>query len=83
MAVGQNQWYHLGVGAPPILEPILLGIGMFTGGMIWTLTHGHIILLDQTAAWLGPGIFLRITTQRRLATSPMIGGTPEPLLLGW
>ena len=31
MAVGQNQ-YHFGVGAPPILEPILVGIGMFTGG---------------------------------------------------
>ena len=31
VAVGQNQWYHLGVGAPPILEPILVGIGMFTG----------------------------------------------------
>ena len=28
MAVGQNQWYHFGVGAPPILEPI----GIFTGG---------------------------------------------------
>ena len=27
MAVGQNQWYHFGVGAPPIL----VGIGMFTG----------------------------------------------------
>ena len=23
---------HFGVGAPPILEPILVGIGMFTGG---------------------------------------------------
>ena len=41
MAVGQNQWYHFGVGAPPILEPILVGIGMFTGGTIWILTHGH------------------------------------------
>ena len=28
MAVGQSQWYHFGVGAPPIL----VGIGMFTGG---------------------------------------------------
>ena len=28
MAVGQNQWYHFGVGAPPILEPILVvGLG--------------------------------------------------------
>ena len=24
---------HFGVGAPPILEPILVGIGMFTGGV--------------------------------------------------
>ena len=32
MAVRQNPWYHFGVGAPPILEPILVGIGMFTGG---------------------------------------------------
>ena len=31
MAVGQNQWYHFGVGAPHILETILV-IGMFTGG---------------------------------------------------
>ena len=32
MAVGQHQWYHFLVGAPPILEPILVGVGMFTGG---------------------------------------------------
>ena len=32
MAVGQIQWYHFGVGAAPILEPILVGVGMFTGG---------------------------------------------------
>ena len=41
MAGGQNQWYHFGVGAPPILGPILVGIGMFTGGMIRILSHGH------------------------------------------
>ena len=29
-------------GAPPILEPILVGIGMFTGGTIWVLTHGQL-----------------------------------------
>ena len=28
-------------GAPPILEPILVGIGMFAGGTIWILTHGQ------------------------------------------
>ena len=33
---------HFGLGAPPILEPILVGIGMFTGGTIWVLTYGHI-----------------------------------------
>ena len=34
---------HFGVGAPPILEPILVGIGMFAGGTeFWILTHGHI-----------------------------------------
>ena len=41
MAVG----HHFGVGAPPILESILVGIGMFTGGTIWILTHGHIVSL--------------------------------------
>ena len=24
LAVGQSQWYHFRVGAPPILEPILV-----------------------------------------------------------
>ena len=38
----QHQWYHFGVGAPPILEPMLVGIGMFTGGTIWVLSHSHI-----------------------------------------
>ena len=32
--------FHFRVGAPPILEPILVGIGMFTGGI---LTHGHMM----------------------------------------
>ena len=41
MAVGLNQWYHFGAGASPILEPILVEIGMFTGGTSWILTHGH------------------------------------------
>ena len=41
-AVDQNQWYNFGVGAPPILGPILVGIAMCTGGTIWILTHGHV-----------------------------------------
>ena len=32
---------NFGVDAPPILEPILVGIGMFTGGTIWIWTHGQ------------------------------------------
>ena len=34
---------HFGVGAPPTLVGILVGIGMFTGGTIWILTHGQIL----------------------------------------
>ena len=34
---------HFGVGAPPILEPILVGIGTLTGGTIGSLTHGHLL----------------------------------------
>ena len=51
--MGQNQWYHFGVGAAPILEPIRVGIGMFTGGAIWILTHGHIALIFQHPAKAG------------------------------
>ena len=32
VAMVQNQWYHFGTGAPLILEPILVGIAIFTGG---------------------------------------------------
>ena len=49
MAVAQNQWYHFGLGAPPILEPTLVGIGMFAGGTIWLLTNGHIGVLQSTS----------------------------------
>ena len=37
MAVGQNQWYHFGAGAPPILV-------YFSGDSLGygVLTHGHI-----------------------------------------
>ena len=32
VAVGQNQWYHFGVGAQSILVNFSGWIGMFTGG---------------------------------------------------
>ena len=47
MAVGQNPWCHFGVGAPPFLEPISVGIAMFTGGTIWILTHGKIHVMPR------------------------------------
>ena len=30
LAMVQNQWYHFWMGAPPIFESILVGIGRFT-----------------------------------------------------
>ena len=38
---------HFGVGAPPSLEPILVGMGMFTGGTIWVLTHSPNLCLEN------------------------------------
>ena len=40
MAVGQNQWYHFGVGAPPILVYFSGDWDVHWGYGI--LTHGHI-----------------------------------------
>ena len=43
---GQNRFgipfWGFSVNSPPILEPILVGIGMFTGVTIWILAHGHL-----------------------------------------
>ena len=41
MAVGQNQWYHFGVGAPPILEPTL--DWDVHGGYDLDFDHGHVV----------------------------------------
>ena len=41
MAVGQNQWYHFGVGAPPILVHFSWDWDVYWGYGI--LTHGHIL----------------------------------------
>ena len=39
MAVGQNQWYHFGVGAPPILVYVSGDWDVHWGYGL--LTHGH------------------------------------------
>ena len=46
-----------GIGAPPMFEPILVVIGMFTGGTIWLLTHGHLFEADATHEM---SVFLRL-----------------------
>ena len=53
MAVGQNQWCHFGVVAPPILVCCSGWIGMFTWGTIWILTH----LLKASSEPRTPRIF--------------------------
>ena len=56
LAVGQIQWYHFGIGAPPMSEPILVGIGMFTGGTIWVLTdpwRDGYVGVDQQVLYMG------------------------------
>ena len=52
MAMGQHQWYHFGVGAPPILVN-------FSG--VWdvhwgygVLTHSHIHMCLQGVSYLQP-----------------------------
>ena len=40
VAVGQNQWYHFGVGAPPILVNFSGDWDVHSGYGI--LTHGHL-----------------------------------------
>ena len=53
LALGQNQWYHFGVGAPPILEPIfVVGFGCSLGGNR-ILTHVH---LNQREYWEVEGV---------------------------
>ena len=42
MAVGQNQSYHFGAGAPPMLVYFSGDWLKFTGGTMWILTHAHI-----------------------------------------
>ena len=42
MAVGQNQWYHFGAGAPPILVYFSEDWDVYWGYGL--LTHGHICI---------------------------------------
>ena len=50
MIVGQNQWYHFGVGAPPILDYFSGDWDVHWGYRL--LTHGHIF---QPLAVTGSG----------------------------
>ena len=41
LAVGQHQWYHFGVGAPPILLYFSGDWDVYWGDVV--LTHGHLV----------------------------------------
>ena len=43
MAVGQNQWYHCGAGAPPILVCFSGDWDVHRGYRL--LTHGHMLAI--------------------------------------
>ena len=51
MAMVQNQWYHFGIGAPPILI-YLSGDWDVHRGSLWVLTHGNHMF---PRAFLRPG----------------------------
>ena len=43
---------HVAVGAPPVLVEFLVGIGMFTEGTIWLLTHGQMAMNLIGGRWI-------------------------------
>ena len=50
--MGQNQWYHVGVGAPPILV-YFSGDWDVHSGLTGLFTHGHIVSREYRArVWL-------------------------------
>ena len=56
MAVGQNQWYHFGVGAPPILGPILVvGLGPVHWGLPDLDFEKPMAICDVISDPAGPG----------------------------
>ena len=65
MAVGQNQWYHFGVGAPPILVyfsgdwDVHWGYGLFT--------HGHVVQKQRASCRFLSPLFGQENTEARLA----------------
>ena len=78
MAVGQNECYHFGVAHP--FQSISVGIGMFTGGWIWILTHGQMNLPGDSneEALLGVLVLLASKTgsRRRIARNSLTLESP-------
>ena len=64
MAVGQNQWYHFGVGAPPSLVNFSGDLDVHWGHGL--LTHGH--MFEKSAK-------LRVTMSFRLWRSDGFRGS--------
>ena len=71
MRMSQNQWYHFGASAPPILEPIsVVGLGCSLGANRdfdpWprvTISHA---LVSPHACCLAPHVFLSFVSSKHI-----------------
>ena len=72
VAVGQNQWYHFGViRCTTHFRTYFSGwIGMFTGGTIWLLTHGHVFPNARAGCSARAGGFLSECTAPSAKPTP-------------
>ena len=68
VAVGQNQWYHFGVGAPPILV-YFSGDWDVHWGLTGLLTHGEVCLCSFGIGQAGREQFNRMSMRGILATA--------------
>ena len=75
MAVGQNQWYHFGIGAPPILVHFSGWIRMSAGGTIGVLirSRASCSLLFSRQLRIRPGKCIdgSIVSRNRVLVGPL------------
>ena len=71
MAVGQNQWYHVGVGAPPILVYFSGDWDVHWGHGI--LTHGHVNYTQIAVGRLDSSEAIRVRTNMDTHPSYSLG----------
>ena len=77
VAVGQHQWYHFGVGAPPILVyfsgdwDVHWGYGLLTHGHVWWGRSALGIFSCYSSAMIEKTPTLEVTFRGRLHGSPV------------